>query len=118
MRWFSWRLTAPPVYQRPPWTPRLLNLQTDPGQVKKLRVFLGKPIRWPHMGFGHLTPADRGQDDPLMGQAAGIRGRLPVTITENRHQVAPSGTRVDGLNGRADRELTPHTDAQSPFFSK
>jgi hypothetical protein len=32
------------------------------GQVKKPRIFQLKPVRWPHMAFGHLT--DKGQRDP------------------------------------------------------
>jgi len=27
----------------------------DHGQMKKPRIFQGKPVRWPDRGFGHLT---------------------------------------------------------------
>jgi hypothetical protein len=27
----------------------------DLGPVRKPRIFLGKPVRWPDMRFGHLT---------------------------------------------------------------
>jgi hypothetical protein len=51
----------------------------DHGQVKKPRISQGKPVRWPDMGFGHLTPADKiaaGSSAPLLPFANGTFARL------------------------------------------
>lgn len=34
---------------------REVYVQMDRGQVRKPRISLGKPVRWPDMAFGHLT---------------------------------------------------------------
>jgi len=42
----------------------------DHGQVKKPRIFLGKPVRWPDMAFGHLTP--QANFAPMSPQRSGL----------------------------------------------
>ena len=57
--------------------------QMDHGQVKKPRISREKPVRWPDMAFGHLTP--QANFAPVSPQRSGLdpsRSRLDGSDAE------------------------------------
>src|SRR5438105_2401659 len=79
--------------------PAISDGQMDRDQVRKPRIFRGKPVRWPDMAFGHLTI------NPYS-----IGGRTPPTRvsslgTGTRHRLRARPRHL----GRLDRPRARHS---------
>ena len=72
--------------------------QIDPGRVRKPRISREKPVRWPDLDFGHLTPSAKAGDGCECWRRTGCQGPHKDTTPATTAAVAEQ-------TGSASREV-------------